>query len=189
MWKGATVAKSNELAASTSIPKEVAREYIDSEGTSIRMGPESINAIGKHFLPGAKWHGVAFGHVHQFGFKVAAGKTQIQDVADAATHFSGPFAVDDISAMKEMWFTNNRKPEFNVVFKQEAIFPEGKPELFAAALMAVAQLAVKDFDDSVTKRWPDRNNNMTLKFPWMMAEKSKNQKRMAAAYASLRRCP
>ena len=79
--------------------------------------------------------------------------------------FCGAFAVDDISAMKEMWFTNNRKPEFNVVFRQEAIFPEGKPELFAAALMAVAQLAVKDFDDSVTKRWPDRNNNMTLKFP------------------------
>ena len=91
--------------------------------------------------------------------------------------------------MKDMWFTNNRKPEFNVVFRQEAIFHEGKPELFAAALMAVAQLAVKDFNDSVTKRWPDRNNNMTLKFPWMMVEKSKKQKLMAASYASLRRCP
>jgi hypothetical protein len=55
--------------------------------------------------------------------------------------------------------------------------------------MAVAQLAVKDFNDSVTKRWPDRNNNMTLKFPWMMVEKSKKQKLMAASYASLRRCP
>ena len=162
-----------------------------SDKTKRERGEGKMPTLGQHFEEGGKWKGIAFGTVHRYSLKWNASRNAVEkeDDGKATKHFAGPFQLQQQDEVKDMWFFAMRKEEFGSVFKQKVIYPkgEGAEVKFAAALMAVSQLSVKDFHDAVERRWPDREGTSALKFPWMHVEKSKPKKTMADAHAGLRR--